>query len=832
MRLRVGVVLGKTGGVTSAVPKPGESLADLFPDVAVQWHPTKNGSLTPFDLKAGSSKRVWWKCDKGPDHEWEAAGHSRTTGGSGCRFCAGQAASVTNSLASLFPEIAAEWHPTKNGDLIPSQVTSASNKLVWWTCDKGPDHEWVAAVSGRTGGHGCGFCSGQRTSVTNSLQALFPEIAAQWHPTKNGELAPADVTTKSNKRIWWKCPVADDHEWTAPPSERTLRSNGCPYCSGHRPSVTNRLDTQFPEIATEWHPTENGDLTPADVVAGSAKRVWWKCEVANDHEWQTSVSNRTRFGHGCPCCSGLQASVTNNLETLFPDVAAQWHPTKNGDPTPADVVSGSGKKFWWKCEVANDHEWSTTAEARTRLGQGCPYCSGRKASAAANLETWCADKGDLGKEILRLWHPTSNGALRPSDVRHGARSMFWWLCAAAEDHEWLAPSSRLTSGSLCPFCAGKRVSRTNSLAIQFPEIAAEWHPTENGDLTPADVVAGSGKKAWWKCDAGTDHEWSTTVASRTRGNGCAFCAGQRASTTNSLEALFPEVAAEWHPTKNGDLTSADVPGGSGNSHWWKCDVADDHEWRARVAHRTRTTAPRVGCPACAGKQVSTTNRLDLQFPEIATQWHPTKNGDLTPADVVAGSNTKFWWKCGVADGHEWPAVLASRTGRGSGCPHCTLTPRSAQEMRLAHELSALIDFDLEAHKVRFAGRLRDVDIVFDDLKVVVEFDGAYWHRNKVDKDREKTALMEEAGWQVIRVRERPLDSIHVNDVMVDTLAPAKTVADLVLNKIGEVTGTDVPQLDEYLASEGPWREAQALKAIRAYQAERAAKKAARAKKKS
>ena len=91
--------------------------------------------------------------------------------------------------------------------------------------------------------------------------------------------------------------------------------------------------------------------------------------------------------------------------------------------------------------------------------------------------------------------------------------------------------------------------------------------------------------------------------------------------------------------------------------------------------------------------------------------------------------------------------------------------------------------------------------------------------------------MEEAGWQVIRVRERPLDSIHVNDVMVDTLAPAKTVADLVLNKIGEVTGTDVPQLDEYLASEGPWREAQALKAIRAYQAARAAKKAARAAKK-
>jgi len=150
-------------------------------------------------------------------------------------------------------------------------------------------------------------------------------------------------------------------------------------------------------------------------------------------------------------------------------------------------------------------------------------------------------------------------------------------------------------------------------------------------------------------------------------------------------------------------------------------------------------------------------------------------------------------------------------------------------MRLAYELSALIDFDLEAHKVRFGGRLRDVDIVVEDLGVIVEFDGAYWHRNKVDKDREKTALMEEAGWQVIRVRERPLDSIHVNDVMVDTLAPAKTVADLVLKKIVQVTGTKIPRLGEYLASEEPWRETEALAAIRAYQAERAAKKAAKRK---
>jgi len=501
----------------------------------------------------------------------------------------------------------------------------------------------------------------------------------------------------------------------------------------------------FPDVAAEWHPTLNGDTTPDQVTAGTHHKFWWKCDVAGDHEWQAQSRDRTGLENGCPYCAGRQVSVTNSLATLFPEVAAEWHPTLNGDTTPDQVVAGTHHKFWWKCDVAGDHEWPAIVASRTR-GRGCPCC------------------------------------------------------------------------------AGQKVSVTNSLATLLPEVAAEWHPTKNGDLTPVDVVAGSGKKVWWKCPAADDHEWPAILVSRTReGHGCPCCAGQKVSVTNSLATLFPEVAAGWHPTKNGDLTPADVVAGSNRKFWWKCPVADDHEWPATGANRTRLGH---GCPCCAGKRLSVTNRLDTQFPELAAEWHPTKNGDLTPADVVAGSGKKVWWKCPVADDHEWPATLKDRAGGGDGCPSCTLSPRSAQEMRLAHELSALINFDSETHKARFAGRLRDVDILLEGLGVIIEFDGSYWHRNKVDRDREKTALMEEAGWQVIRVRERPLDSIHVNDVMVDTMASAKTVADLVLKKIVKVTGMEIPRLGEYLASEEPWRETEALAAIRAYQAERAAKKAA------
>ncbi len=444
-----------------------------------------------------------------------------------------------------------------------------------------------------------------------------------------------------------------------------------------------------------------------------------------------------------------------SLKELFPEVAAQWHPTRNGGVTSADVAGGSGKKAWWKCPKGDDHEWESTLSNRTSNRKGCPCCS------------------------------------------------------------------------------GLQVSVTNSLEVLFPEVAEQWHPTKNGDLTPADVVAGSEKRFWWKCPKGDDHEWQTTPGTRTSGqkSGCPCCSGRQVSVTNSLATQFPDVAEEWHPTRNGDLTPADVAGGSGKKAWWKCPKGDDHEWQTMLSHRTGNES---GCPCCSSppKMVSVTNSLATQFPDVAEQWHPTRNGDLTPAGVMAGSGKKVWWKCDVADDHEWQTMLSHRTGNGSGCPDCTLTPRSAQEIRLAHELSALVDFDLEAHKLRLGGRSRDVDIVVDELRLVVEFDGAYWHRNKADNDLNKTRQLEEAGWKVIRVRERPLESIHENDVMVAPLAPAKDVADLVLAKIVEVTGIEISGLDEYLASDRPRREAEALAAIRAYLKDQAAKKAERAAKKA
>src|SRR5947209_3398235 len=101
------------------------------------------------------------------------------------------------------------------------------------------------------------------------------------------------------------------------------------------------LSITHPQIAAEWHSTLNADLTPDKVVAGSGKKVWWRCLKGPDHEWEAVIAKRTTIGRGCPCCAGQKISVTNSLASLFPEIAADWHSIKNRDLTPEMVLAGS-----------------------------------------------------------------------------------------------------------------------------------------------------------------------------------------------------------------------------------------------------------------------------------------------------------------------------------------------------------------------------------------------------------------------------------------------------------------------------------------------------------
>lgn len=382
------------------------SLEYLYPEVAKEWHPIKNGTLRPTDVCGKSNKKVWWYLpyddpDTGEhfDFEWEVAIIRRTGDGVGCPYLSNQRVWVGyNDLATKFPKIASEWHPTKNGNLKPTDFTHGSEKRVWWylpyddpATGKHFDFEWEATINTRTSGKGgCPYITGKKVwPGYNDFESNYPEIAKMWHPTKNGNLKPNEVRKTSNKTVWWYLPYDDpdtgehfDFEWTSKISNMVKSNGTCPFIARREvwPGY-NDLASKYPKLALEWHPTKNGGLGAEDVLRNSNKKVWWYLPYDDpdtgehfDFEWQEAVYNRVNHGHGCPFLSNHKAwPGYNDLATKFPEIAKDWHPTKNKKLSPDKVLPKSTARVWWKCSVCG-YEWNTSIAVRVCGNSNCKMC--------------------------------------------------------------------------------------------------------------------------------------------------------------------------------------------------------------------------------------------------------------------------------------------------------------------------------------------------------------------------------------------------------------------------------------------------------------------------
>ena len=556
--------------------------------------------------------------------------------------------------------------------------------------------------------------------------------------------------------------------------------------------VKKSLAETHPKLANQWHPKLNGDLTPNDVTYGSEKKVWWKCPEGDDHEYITQVNVKTR-GASCAVCSGKTIVKSNSLATVKPDLAKQLHPIKNGKINALNIGPGSNKKVWWKCDKGDDHEWKVSVNSRVTFNSGCPFCSNHKLSKTNSLL-------NVYPKIAKQWHPTKNGELTASDVISGSNKKIWWKCDKGDDHEWITFLGNRVKGKSCPFCSGRYPDSKNNLETTRPEVAKFWHPTKNGELKPTDISKESSKKVWWKCDKGDDHEWFTSPNGIT---GCPFCTGRKVSKTNCLSNTHPEIAKQLHPTKNGHYTANKIYAGGTKNWWWKCDKGDDHVWKANLDNRIRQNQ---GCPFCTGQKVSKTNCLSNTHPEIAKQLHPTKNGHYTANKIYAGGTKNWWWKCDKGDDHVWKANLDNRIRQNQGCPYCTLTPQSKQELIITFELKKLFKkINPKGFKTKLDGRLRAIDIFIPKLNLCIEFDGSYWHKDKRDIDKIKSEMLFDKGFKLIRVREEPLKKIYDTDVISKRPYDGKKVTNDILSKIINIFNLDnklVSKIKDYQSKEG------------------------------
>jgi hypothetical protein len=491
----------------------------VAPQVAQEWHPTRNGDLTPDSVTAGAHRKVWWLGRCG--HQWQAAVHSRSRG-CGCPYCQNRKTGYGNDLATRFPEIASQWHPTHNGDLHPDQVAPKSNRKVWWLGLCG--HPWQAVVSNRTGTmrSGCPYCANQKVGFGNDLATRHPDIAAQWHPTRNGELTPHQVPFGARRNVWWRC--ARGHEWRAMVFKRSAGS-ACERCA-----LIGVSEVEL-RAFTELHHVLQDHLSPQQrdarlhTSAGQRLRVDMIFgEIAVEYDgsyWHRGKDDRDREKTarlrraGCHVIRVREhpLQLTGPCDTHAPRAANAFH-------VAAAVLQ----------KMLDDALLPTAAAqqaARDYIAAGGPVAqdeADRTVNALRGREYGPASLAEQFPIIAAQWHPRLNGELTPKHVTARSGKRVWWLCAAG--HAWQAKvDQRIGKGTGCGFCSGRYATEATSLAARRPDLAEQWHPTRNGDLTPTHVTPHSRRAVWWLCAAG--HAVEDTVNNRAKGMVCQRCPRSR-----------------------------------------------------------------------------------------------------------------------------------------------------------------------------------------------------------------------------------------------------------------------------------------------------------------
>ncbi len=555
-----------------------------------------------------------------------------------------------------------------------------------------------------------------------------PDIMAEWDWEKNNKLgiSPINITYGTHKKAWWIC--KRNHSWEANISNRVRLNRGCPYCARQLPIVgENDLATTNPDLAKEWHPTKNGNITPQQVTNGSHKKTWWICK--NGHEWESVIKNRSK-GIGCPVCSNKMVVVgKNDLATTHPWFAEMWHPTKNGELTPQMLTYGSGRKVWWICK--NGHEFQRKIDAHF-IAPNCPICSSRRRTSFPEQAIYYYIKNEFPDAINRykgifdsksmeldiyipslnigiefdgkLYHQTEQTQIRDAKKYNACKQKGIRLIRITDaiidksssicDHKINILNTKAESldKAICDLFKifGKTASPNikadrhqilsyltatdSSLLEQYPEICAEWNYTKNGSLTPNMFHSGSNEKVWWICHK-CGYEWLTAICERTGHDhtNCPKCArverglqriASNLKTQGSIAKTHPELLSEWD-FENNTIDPNNLIAGSSYKAWWVCRKCN-HRWKTAVSKRTKNNS---GCPCCANRViVAGKNDLATTHPHCIGEWDFEKNTDVTPQNVSHGSSKKVWWKCSKC-GYEYIASISSRLS-AQHCPEC------------------------------------------------------------------------------------------------------------------------------------------------------------------
>lgn len=583
-------------------------------DFLEEWDSVANFPVTPETVSYSSGKKYQWICKK-CGNIWLASCNVRSKG-HGCRLCGYESArrmkqseliNTVNSLEGNNPELLVDWD-YENNSVLPSEITSGSNKNVHWKCHV-CGTKWIAPPVRRTyHNSGCPGCTGR--VVVPGITDIFsvkPYLKDMWDFDRNHDIDPHMEMKHSKKTAFWICPICGK---SYNKQIRVVAGHGKKYCD----NCQKQFQTSFPEQALFYYlKNVYPDTKNRFVDLGFELDVYIpSIKVAVEYDglaWHNKAESVTRDNEKNDSCVKLGIKVIRVREEGLPPLNGNCHEIRiipGSDESLNLVINQIADQLGINIDCDVGRDFSLIMKSYKRQIRACSL-------------------GAVRPDLAREFDCEKNG-ITPWDIAANVNRRFWWKCPRGHAGYQATPNNR-NRGSGCPVCGRQKqlytlhnnvIEQNGLFAQDFPDLLAEINNTKLASPLNLDKLQSKdGKiKIPWKCSK-CGFEWETTVYQRTVWNsGCPSCAHRAVASKrhyarmkaekSSLMEKFPDIAAEWNYTRNGEASPKEIAFSSNKKVWWICPHCN-HEYLATVNSRTNRRLF-SGCPKCKARKTGERSR--------------------------------------------------------------------------------------------------------------------------------------------------------------------------------------------------------------------------------
>jgi len=446
------------------------------------------------------------------------------------------------------------------------------------------------------------MCSSQKLCNDNDCKKCFEKsfashIKVEFWSDKNldekgNKINPRQVTKGTQKKYWFYC-NACKHHFDISLSNLTRNNQWCSYCCKPTKRICDndncescRKKSFASHEKSKYWSEKNRDqpegydglyISPRQVIKGTDKRYWFKCNnIKCGHEFEASLDAVTgKRKCWCPyCCDpsrllcGKEDCTSCREKSFASHEKSKYWSDKNVDENgssikPMQVFKGTPEKYWFDCNECK-HSFDISLSHISNKKCWCPYCC-KPAQRLCDNEhcNICYEKSFASHEKSKYWSDKNidefGNSIKPRYVFKRTHEKYWFDCACG--HDFKKKIEHITdSNSWCPYCCNttqklcdKECKKCYENSFASHEKSKYWsdkNVDENGNIINSrQVVKGSGKKYWFKCDYSHEFEGSLDSISG-KNTWCPICVNKTEKKLyEHLLKIYPNIiyrfSADW-----------------------------------------------------------------------------------------------------------------------------------------------------------------------------------------------------------------------------------------------------------------------------------------------